>query len=490
MKKLIVAMLCLYLMPQLCTAKVDNLNGVAKKGYHFTLKIPGTIDTMAYLVHYYGKSGPTVFKSDSAKIDKNGLAEFRSRDLSFVGGIYLIMVSGRKTSFEILLNPGVDFSMTIIGDKIPADIKFKNSPENERFQEYQTLMSAFAKKQEVYKNELAKAISSADTADIRTRAGKDAKELNAYRKEYGARFPGTLLSNIFGAMELPEVPGGDHFLPDGKTKDSAFAYKYYKSHYWDGYNFQDDRLIYTPIYDGRLDEYLNKFVVPIADSVKKECDMLLRKTRGTNNQFHYTLWFLTRFAENSKIMGMDEVFVHLIENYYMKGDATWLSSEELDKYLKRGQAIAPTVLGNLAYELKLPDVFTQKDISLHGVKAKYTLLVFYAPTCGHCQKEMPLIDSVYEAVLKDKGVTVYTMATEGDEKAIGDFLTKIKVDKKWTNTWDPKKISNYHNMYDVYSTPTLYLLDDKKIIRGKKNDHSNVARLVEMLDRKETNSKK
>ncbi len=490
MKKLIMAMLCLCIMPLLSIAKVDNLNSPAKKGYHFTLKIQGTSDTMAYLVHYYGKSGPTVFKSDSARIDKNGLAEFRSRDLDFVGGIYLIILSGKKTSFEILLNPGVDFSITLNGDKIPGDIKFKNSSENDRFQEYQTLMSAFAKKQEAYKSELAKAKNATDTTDIRNRGSKDVQELNTYRKDYSAKFPGTLLSNIFGAMEIPEVPTGDHFLPDGKTKDSAFAYRYYKSHYWDGYNFQDDRLIFTPIYDGRLEEYMNKFVVPVPDSVKKECDMLLSKTRGTKDQFHYTLWFLTRFAENSKIMGMDEVFVHLVENYYMKGDATWLNNDELDKYIKRGQAIAPTVLGNLAYELKLPDIFTQKEISLHGIKAKYTLLLFYSPTCGHCQKEMPLIDSVYEAALKDKGVKVYTMATEGDEKSIGDFLTKLKVDKKWTNTWDPKKVSNYHNMYDVYSTPTLYLLDDKKKIRGKRIDHTNITGLVEMLDKKEKDSKK
>eukprot|EP01030_Chromulinospumella_sphaerica_P014279 gene14279-14072_t len=45
--------------------------------------------------------------------------------------------------------------------------------------------------------------------------------------------------------------------------------------------------------------------------------------------FHYTLWWITRYVENSKVMGMDEVFVYLVENYYMKGDAFWLKSDEL-----------------------------------------------------------------------------------------------------------------------------------------------------------------
>src|SRR5207245_2045994 len=111
------------------------------------------------------------------------------------------------------------------------------------------------------------------------------------------------------AMELPEIPEGPHYLEDGITKDSTFPYKYYKGHYWDGFNFRDDRLIYTPIYDGKIEEYFTKWIQPVTDSLEKECDYLLEKTRGTKDMFHYTLWWLTNHFETSKVMGMDEVFV-------------------------------------------------------------------------------------------------------------------------------------------------------------------------------------
>ena len=86
-------------------------------------------------------------------------------------------------------------------------------------------------------------------------------------------------------------------------------------------------------------------------------------------------------------------------------------------------------------------------------------------------------------MLKAKGLKIYTVATEGDEKAISDFIKKNNMET-WTNTWDPDHTSDYHNKYDVYSTPTIYLLDNKKIIRGKRLDHSNIGSVIEMLEKK------
>ena len=110
----------------------------------------------------------------------------------------------------------------------------------------------------------------------------------------------------------------------------------------------------TPIYDAKIDEYMNRLTLPWPDSVEKECDFLLRRAKGTKEMFKYTLWWLTRNVENSKVMGMDEAFVYLVENYYMKGDAFWLTSEELTKYTDRAMKIAPNVIGNLAPEGREP----------------------------------------------------------------------------------------------------------------------------------------
>jgi len=456
----------------------------AGEGYHVQLKMTDVKDTLAYLVHYYGKGRPTIFITDSVMLDHNGVAVFDSKDPDFVGGIYIILLGDKaRTNFEFLLNKGDNMSITATKSKLPDGVKFKNSPENERFGEYIDYLKGYSKEQDKLKEEIKVATTTEDTDRIRKESIAESKKLSDYRHDYEKTHPGTLLATVFNAMETPDIPEGTHYFADGVTKDSTYAYRYYKAHYWDGFNFRDDRLIYTPIYDARIEEYFEKLVVPWPDSVEKEGDELLKKSKGTKDMFHYTLWWLTRNAENSKIMGMDEVFVYLVENYYMKGDAFWLSAEELAKYEDRAQKIAPNVIGNVAPEIKLPNVMTRKDESMLDLKGKYTVVVFYSPSCGHCQHEIPKLDSLYKAVLKGKGVKMYTVATETDDTTIAAFVKKNNM-QEWTNTWDPDHTSDYHNKYDVYSTPTIYLLDDKKIIRGKRLDHSNIASVIEMLEKK------
>jgi thioredoxin-related protein len=173
----------------------------------------------------------------------------------------------------------------------------------------------------------------------------------------------------------------------------------------------------------------------------------------------------------------------------MKGDAYWLSSEELSKFTDRAMKIAPNVIGNVAPEVKLRDIFTKNTESLVNLKAKYTLLMFYSPDCNHCQKELPSIDSLYELKLKKLGVKVYTVATEAEDSKIAEFLVKNKLEK-WINTSDPEHTGDWRGKYDVYSTPSIYLLDEKKIIRGKRLDHTNILEVIEMLENDKKINKK
>lgn len=457
-----------------------------KSGYKIQLKLKDVNDSMAYLAHYYGKPLPTIYKTDSAKIDKNGNALFESKEKT-LGGIYMILLSDKKTYFEFLLNDGDNMTISGSVKELPTGLTFKNSQQNVDFLEYVKFLSDYGKKQQDLMAQLSNAKTEADTAAVREKGTKLGKELTSYRRSYTKKNPTSLLSHIFEALEIPEVPEGKHYLPDGTTEDSTYAYHYYRSHYWDHFNFGDERLIHTPVYDMRLDEYFNKLIPPIIDTVNKEADILLEKARPSKELFKYTLWWLTRWAETNKIMGIDAAFVHLVENYYMKGDAFWLSTEDLQKYIDRAHSIAPNVIGNIAPDVVLPDANGKRQ-RLHDVKAKYTLLLFWDTDCGHCQSELPKIDSLYGAVLKKKGLKIFAVRTDEDEKKWKETIEKNHM-QDWVNVYNDHT-SNFRKDYDVYSTPTIYLLDEKKIIRGKRIDHSNIASLVEMLEKKNENSGK
>lgn len=457
----------------------------AKDGYRISVKLDDFRDSMVYLVHYYGKPLPTIYKSDSAMVDqKTGLAVITGKK-ELLGGIYMILTGDKKHYVEFLLNNGDDMGMTIKTEgKAEGPIEsvtFKNSPENDRFLAYMKFLKGFGEGQQKLQREMAAAKSPDDSARIRKKMGETGKELTNYRHDYAAKYPKTLLANIFNALEVPIIPEGVHKTPDGEV-DSSFAYDYYKGHFWDKFDFQDDRLINTPLYDAKLDEYVNKLVIPTVDSMIKEAEWLIAKTRGTKELFKYTLHWLTYNAEASKVMGLDAVFVHLVENYHMKGEAYWLGADDIAKYTKRAQELSKTALGNLAPDIKMQDV-NGKPTPLYGVKAKYTAVVFWEPSCGHCQKEVPLLDSVYQAVLKAKGVKVYAVRTDDPVKQWQEFIQKHHLEE-WTNVYDPEHRSTYHDDFDIKTTPTIYLLDEKKRIIGKRIDHSNIGQVIEIEERK------
>ncbi len=460
----------------------------AKDGYHIKLKFTDMKDSMVFLAHYYGKPLPTIYKADSAKLNSKGEAIFDSKEKT-LGGIYIMLLSDKKTYFEFLLDNGNEMSITATASKLPEALTFQGSPENDHFQEYVKFLKDFGARQQASMEQYKAAKTKQDSTAARDKLSAGSKELIKFRQTYAAKYPGTLLAAIFNALEVPQVPEGTHYLPDGKV-DSNFSYTYYKEHYWDHFNFKDDRLIQTPIYDGKLDEYFNKVVLPWPDSVEHEADVLLSKSRGSKDVFKYTLWWLTHNAENSKIMGMDAVFVYLVENYYMKGDATWLDNDALGKYFDRASKIAPNVLGNLAPDVRLPDAKGNVQ-SMLATNAKYTLVVFWSPDCGHCQHEMPVLDSLYRAVLKSKGVKIYAVNVDNEDTKWQEFIKKNKLED-WVHVWDKDHNSDFRSKFDVYSTPTIYLLDEKKIIRGKKLDHTNIMSVIEILERKEktTDAKK
>ena len=463
----------------------------AKDGYKISVKFGDFRDSMVYLLHYYAKPMPTIYKTDSARMDKNGVAVLQS-NRNTLGGIYIILTADRKKYFEFLLNNGDEMSVTVNAkgrtEGALEDMVYKNSPENERFIAYMNFLKGFGAEQQKLQSDFAAAKNKADSAELRRKIATSGKQLTEYRHNYADKYPGTLLASIFNALDVPQIPEGLHKLPNGEI-DSSFSYNYYKAHFWDKFDFRDDRLIHTPIYDAKLDEYINKLVIPYVDSMEKEADWLLKKTRGTKELFKYTLHWLTYNAESSKVMGMDELFVYLVENYHMKGDADWLGNDDLQKYIKRVREIAPNVIGNVAPEIKMQDI-SGKPAPLSAVKAKYTVVVFWEPSCGHCQKEVPALDSVYKAVLKDKGVKIYAVRTDDPVEQWQDFIKKHKGMEEWTNVYDPEHRSNYHSDYDVKTTPTIYLLDEKKIIRGKRLDHSNINDVINMLERKEKASAK
>ena len=161
----------------------------------------------------------------------------------------------------------------------------------------------------------------------------------------------------------------------------------------------------------------------------------------------------------------------------------------------RAFSLMGNILKSPAAEVELPDS-TGTIRSLYGLSSKYTLVVFWDPTCGHCKETLPRIDSIYRAKWSRNGIGLYAIAkeTEGNQKLWIDFIQQNQL-IGWTHVYyskeaEKKRVDNgipsYSQLFDVQTFPTLYLLDrDKKIIAKK----LTFQQMDEILDLQRTDTK-
>jgi thiol-disulfide isomerase/thioredoxin len=132
-------------------------------------------------------------------------------------------------------------------------------------------------------------------------------------------------------------------------------------------------------------------------------------------------------------------------------------------------------LGEPAAELQMLDT-AGKSVSLYSLKAPFTFVSFWDPNCGHCKEVIPRVDSIYKA--KWKGLGVKIVGVNVDDAAMDSWKKFIRDNKlkDWVHIYQPKAVrdeeakkgqANFRQLYDVFKTPTLYLLDADKRIIGK-----------------------
>ena len=175
---------------------------------------------------------------------------------------------------------------------------------------------------------------------------------------------------------------------------------------------------------------------------------------------------------------MDEAFVKLGHHYYVSGIVDWLDKEQMKKITDEVYKRQYNLLNHQAIDLKLPSL-EGNWVSLHETKAPFILLVFWEPNCGHCKKQVPLAKKEIFERFAPHGLKVFAVNTHTNKKEWEDFVEKHEL-FDFINCWDPNRQSNYWTIYNVFSTPVMYILDkDKKIIAK----NLAVDQMVDLLKR-------
>lgn len=474
----LLSMLWLFFLPFSGIAKKTNLHGYDIK---VTFKQPIEDETIA-LAKYFGKGYPQVYKVAETEVNNQTIAHFKSED-SILGGYYLILFKNNEYFFELILDDGDQFEIIVDTTAFPKNIQYKNSSQNTDYVKYVNKVSEISTRHQALVEQLEEQQTSADSTIIQRELQALSEEINDFRKQYIAQNPDGFLAQIFKALLPVEVPEGPHYLEDGVTLDSTFAYRYYKNHFWDGFNFKEERLIHAPVFDHKLEEYFNKVVAPYPDSIIAAADRLLALPDQDKELFKYGLHFITRFAESSKIMGMDEVFVYMVENYHMQGKAYWMDEELLEKFANRARQIAPNVIGRTAFNLSVNDAFTLKEQRLHDFDSDETVLIFWTPTCSACLREVPKLKKLYDEELKARGIKVFSVVLGGDLEMIQKQIIESDIEE-WNNFVVTKNIHEIQENFDTYDTPKLYYLGKDFVIEGKRLSSDSMLEFLEVYDKR------
>ncbi len=448
----------------------------AQKGYKLTVELDAFQDSVSYLSYYYGKGQ---YYQDTAIVGKNGTLVFEGED-TLAHGMYSVIISNSKL-FDLVLDEQV-LGFSIDTADVVKSMKVKGGKENKRFFEYLKFLNVKQKEAATINND-----STMGAPHKREALGKLDDQVRVFIKEFHKKYPKSFSSNFIYSIENPQVPEPPR-KSDGSLVDSNFSFNYYKSHYFDNFDFSDQRLLRTNSFHKKIMYYMNKLTVQDADSLIKSLDYILKKSAQNQELFKYALTNFTSKYERSESMGMDAVFVHLGKNYFMKGMADeWFSEKQLNEIADKVTSLDPLLIGKKAPNIVVKDTAQKKFLQLYEIKSKYTIVYIWSPDCGHCKKATPKLKTLYDNY-KSQGVEVFGVGNEFENEEWIDFINKH--DLNWINGSDGGDFtSNFRTLYDVHSTPQTYLLDENKEILAKKMTIESLENILNYFIEKEQKEK-
>jgi peroxiredoxin len=439
------------------------LQASSQSAYKIDIVVKGLKDTTAFLGYYYGEQA---FLRDTAKVSSTGSFTFDgNKPLS--QGVYFVALD-KTPIFDLVISQDQTFALQTSKDDYIGTMKVTGDLDNELF--YQNMN--FNKARHGEAEPFIKIIKDSTLADDQKKDAREAfKKINdrvlAHQKELIEKHRTTLTGRWLLTQQAIEVPDPPK-KPDG-TIDSTFQFKYYRAHFFDNFNLADDALIRMPkpVYREKLYDYLDRLVPQQRDSVFKAIKTLAAQVKSNQETYKYLVFQALLHYQQPKIMGLDEVFVDLYDTYYASGEMDFWATKEIKKSLKDyADKIRLNMMGKVAPDLKMQDANFQPR-ALYDIKKRYTILFFFDPECGHCKQEAPKLVEFYNKYKVKYDLDVFAISIDTSMAKMRNFVKEMKT--PWVTVNGPRTyVGPYNKLYWVETTPTVYIIDEKKKIIAKK----------------------
>lgn len=245
-----------------------------------------------------------------------------------------------------------------------------------------------------------------------------------------------------------------------------------RSHFWDYTNLNSISTFINPFFEKNRTIYFDQVLGHNPDTIiyhlerlfSQPLDEQIRKVLISTATYHY---------ETSKFMGEDEVFVWLVNQFYVSGYANWMSKEDLGKIREKAEGLATELIGRPAPDFAF-DTQNNGRMKLSEVQSPITILYFWDSECGHCRKETPRLKEFYDDY-KDKGVEVVAITLQNEFTGWEKYIEEY--DLNWINGFESDfDRPNFLWYYYIPTTPKKLVLGPDKTIIAKNLDVETTLR--------------
>ncbi len=454
---------------QIIFCQAQSLHNTTQYAIHITIK--PYHEKCIYLGYYYGNQKGII---DSVCLNSKGEGMFTGADL-LPGGVYFVIGPQKTILFDFLIDKQQRFSIDADTTGLRQNIHFSQSEDNRLFNEYTLFINTIAEKIKQTERTLSTTTNKQKKVAQKKLDGLH-KQMDQYRENSIKQYPYSFLTVLLNALKDPLLPSNVGDMRKQQNKMEAF--QYLKKHYWSNIDFTDGRLVRTPILENKLDQYFEKFVAPAADSIIHEIDWMLNVAQPDSTMYRFLIGKFIDQYMNTTVMGQDAVFVYLFQQHIAAGKVKWLTEEQRKYIYNRAYSVMANLIGRPAINIRLADT-ADHITSLYDIKAPYTLVCFWDPTCSHCTHLIPKLDSMYHKNWENIGLKIFAIMVDSDKvtwlKAIHEHGIEDWVNVYYTELLRIKesiaKQPTYRQLYDAFTIPTLVLLDADKNIIAKNLDY-------------------
>ena len=432
----------------------------AQEGIKISVQVDGYTNNEAYLAYYYADK---MYVRDTVQKNEQGVMVFQTEE-AIPGGIYLVVFPPDNNYFQILLKEGNEsFTLRTTYPDLITNMSIEGNDDNALFYEYLKFIGQQTPIAQELKKRYAEA-SEEERPEIEKQQEEIDEIVKAYQLNITENYPNTFAATVIKAnmpFDMPEIEGETEEVKQKAQLD------WIRTHYFDNIDLADPNMIRTPFFFEKVNYFLKTFYAQHPDSIGSALVRVLDAMEPAKENFQFFLvHYLNEYAK-SNIVGMDAVYVYLVDNYYATGRAPWTDSTQLEKIIENANGLKPTLIGKIAPDIRL-ERKDETNFNLHDVNAKYTVLYFWRFDCGHCQESTPVVKKFYET-FKDRGVKLVAVCTKftDDVKGCWDYIEENEIED-WMHGVDTYHRSKYMEKYYIKSTPQIFILDqDKKIIIKK-----------------------